>query len=128
MLKAATALICFAAMTSLATTLAPAAAAQDARPHAESCAVVGYLQPFNFNIGAVNTCAESIEVWILTADGNARSGRIAHDQSYDSGVPREQGEQGWVWAACPAGYQPSVSVTEQNRDAIEASHYQCVRR
>lgn len=105
------------------------ATAQQARPHVEQCAVVGYLQPADLNLGAVNICTYPIEVWIIARDGQTRSGVVQHDRVFDSGYTHESVEQSdWIWAACREGYEPEGGVGLDRWDAIQNSQYRCVRR
>jgi hypothetical protein len=108
--------------------LAPQAAAQQSRPHAEECTTLswGFLRAADHEYGTINLCAYPIEVWFVSGDGVSVQSQVPPRGVFRTGVTLSD-QISWIAATCRAGYTPSVEVALPNWDAIADSNYTCVR-
>jgi hypothetical protein len=109
----------------------PGATAQESKPHAEACTTPtwGYLWATKDAYGAYNLCSYAVDVWFMSKAGQSAHAITAPGGYFNTGLTAAQfvRTQGWITATCPAGYTPSVSVSDTNWDVILKSQYSCVK-
>ena len=99
-----------------------AAAQEGTSAHMEGCLIWSGRGA----IGARNECSRPIALMFMLFD----DGRIATAELPPGGRFVSQAEWGqpggFMFTACPAGYQPNVTFSLENKDAIGLSLYNCV--
>jgi len=115
-----------ACMTALA--IYPTTAlAQTTVAHVEGCTKWDYRDG---RFGTVNDCREPATIqFMLMKDERMIERVVGPGEFFDTGLGREQmKESGWLFTACPVGYQPSVPISLKNKDLILPSLYNCAKK
>lgn len=112
----------FAALAA-ATGMAATAEAQDeVRAHMEGC----LLWSGPGAIAVRNDCSRPIALMLMTFAGQQTvTTEVAPGSRYSS--PFEWTAAGFMFTACPVGFQPSLRFAVENKEAIGVSLYNCVR-
>ena len=116
------ALLAMAAATTTAMAGAAARAQEEVRAHMEGC----LLWSGPGAIAVRNDCSRPVALMLMTfADQQTVSTELAPGGRYAS--PFEWTAPGFMFTACPAGFQPSLRFAVENKEAIGGSLYNCVR-
>jgi hypothetical protein len=97
-------------------------AQEDVRAHMEGCLIWSGQGP----VGVRNECSRPIALLFMTFDEQqVVSAELPPGGRYISDA--EWGQAGgFMFTACPTGYQPSVRFSIENKQAIGLSLYNCV--
>lgn len=102
------------------------AAAQQTSPKLEACTKWD-VQKGNF--GFSNNCGEAVTVLFTTLPVQKTIAKVIKPgERFDAGLAKKTEESGWMSTRCPVGFVPSVPFAVENREAIIASRYECVKR
>jgi hypothetical protein len=110
-----------------------AALAEQSVPHDEDCAEIawGYLRSQGDEFGTVNTCTHAVEIWFMPGGGKTIHATVEPRAAFRTGLTMrtfDYRKRGWIAAVCPAGYAPTVSVSQRNWDAVLHGRYECDKR
>jgi hypothetical protein len=103
--------------------------AQKPIAHLEYCTRWGDIDAKG-GFGTSNTCPQPVVIRFMRAgDQRIVERTLKPGEVFDTGLTREQIHSGWwMFTTCPVGYASSVAFTAQNRNALIASKYRCVRK
>jgi hypothetical protein len=99
----------------------------DNKLHLEACTK---WSEQNGSFGFVNSCGEPVALLFIQLNGQHRFERVVKPgERFDTGVAEKAvNAAGWLFAACPAGYVPTVPFTTENQTQILKGQYECVRK
>lgn len=82
------------------------------------------------HIGFWNKCGQPVVVLFMQLDRHRPIKReIKPNARFDTGRTQAQlHATGWMSTRCPVGFVPSVPLRFENREAIIASKYTCVKK
>jgi len=111
------------ALLALAAVVAmPAQAQEEVRAHMEGC----LLWSAPGAIAVRNECGRPVSLMLMNfADQQTVAAELAPGGRFTS--PFDWSPAGFMFTACPVGFQPSLRFAIENKEAIGTSLYNCVR-
>lgn len=110
------------ALAVLAAAASGASAQESTQAHMEGCLIWNYEGP----VSVRNECSRPLTLLFMTEENPQATrtdlppgGRFTADAAWGQTL-------GFIFTACPVGYQPSVRFAFENKDTIGVSLYYCV--